>query len=67
MSLISNLFDEQFSPLVSEITSRMGQVESLLREAVQVDDLVVDEATSHLAKAGGKRLRPALCLLTAQL
>ncbi|QJC21320.1 polyprenyl synthetase family protein [Arcanobacterium buesumense] len=45
----------------------MGQVESLLREAVQVDDLVVDEATSHLAKAGGKRLRPALCLLTAQL
>ncbi|WP_216379253.1 polyprenyl synthetase family protein [Arcanobacterium phocae] len=45
----------------------MEEVECLLREAVQVDDLVVDEATSHLAKAGGKRLRPALCLLTAQL
>lgn len=45
----------------------MGEVEAQLRLAVQVDDLVVAEATSHLAKAGGKRLRPALCLLTAQL
>lgn len=67
MSLISKLFDQQSSALVEELSSRMEKVESALREAVQVDDLVVDEATSHLAMAGGKRLRPALCLLTAQL
>ncbi len=45
----------------------MEKVESLLQELVRMDDLQIDPATSHLAVAGGKRLRPALVLLTAEL
>lgn len=67
MSLISQLFDSEESSLVSTLNDRMEQVEDYLRDAVHVDDLVIDGATSHLALAGGKRLRPALCLLAAEL
>lgn len=66
MNLISSLFAGQ-SDLVGRLSQRMEKVEDQLRDAVRVDDLVVDEATSHLAKAGGKRLRPALCVLAAEL
>ncbi|MBE6483408.1 MAG: polyprenyl synthetase family protein [Actinomycetaceae bacterium] len=45
----------------------MQVVESMLRAQVRLDDLQVDPATSHLAAAGGKRLRPALVLLAAEL
>lgn len=67
MSLISQLFESEESGLVSTLSDRMDQVETYLRDAVRVDDLVIDGATSHLAMAGGKRLRPALCLLAAEL
>ncbi|MCI5826014.1 MAG: polyprenyl synthetase family protein [Arcanobacterium sp.] len=42
-------------------------LEQQLHRVVRVDDAVVDAATSHLSDAGGKRLRPLLCLLTAEL
>ncbi|MFT0847453.1 polyprenyl synthetase family protein [Actinomycetaceae bacterium L2_0104] len=45
----------------------MERVEALLQDLVRMDDLQIDPATSHLAIAGGKRLRPALVLLTAEL
>jgi len=45
----------------------MEKVEAQLRQLVEMGDLRVDPATSHLALAGGKRLRPALVLLTAEL
>ncbi|MDO5025450.1 MAG: polyprenyl synthetase family protein [Trueperella sp.] len=45
----------------------MQMVEDRLLDLVQVDDLAINKATSHLAMAGGKRLRPALCLLAAEL
>lgn len=66
MTLIDSLFPAD-SQLATVLDERMAKVETQLRDAVRVDDLVVDEATSHLAKAGGKRLRPALTLLTAEL
>lgn len=67
MSLISQLFSSDDAGLVSTLSAHMEQVEDQLIEATRVDDLVIDDAVSHLAKAGGKRLRPALCLLAAQL
>lgn len=45
----------------------MAVVEDRLGEAVRVDDVVVDSVTAHLADAGGKRLRPLLTLLAAEL
>ncbi|MGO1621936.1 polyprenyl synthetase family protein [Flaviflexus sp.] len=45
----------------------MESVETRLQEAVRSPEPDVDELTRHLAAAGGKRLRPALCLLTSFL
>ena len=45
----------------------MEAVERRLGEEVRLDDLQVDPATTHLVGAGGKRLRPALVLLAAEL
>ncbi|MDP9800544.1 heptaprenyl diphosphate synthase [Arcanobacterium wilhelmae] len=66
MSLIDSLFTSDH-PLARRLGARMEEVEDALRESVRVGDLVADSATSHLAAAGGKRLRPALTLLTAEL
>ncbi|WP_124055281.1 polyprenyl synthetase family protein [Arcanobacterium ihumii] len=53
--------------LGSRLSKRLDSVETQLQDVVRIDDLVVDAATSHLAVAGGKRLRPVLCLLTSEL
>ena len=45
----------------------MAQVEAALREAVHHVDRYIDGASNHLVQAGGKRLRPLLTLLAAQL
>ncbi|MGO1665559.1 polyprenyl synthetase family protein [Flaviflexus sp.] len=45
----------------------MESVETRLQEAVRSPEPDVDELTRHLAAAGGKRLRPTLCLLTSFL
>lgn len=66
MSLIDSLFSSDH-PLAVRLGARMEEVEDALRDAVRVGDLVADSATSHLALAGGKRLRPALTVLTAEL
>lgn len=63
-----NIVDQFVSgELAQRLTQRMQMVEERLLDLVQVDDLVINKTTSHLAKAGGKRLRPALCLLAAEL
>ncbi|WP_300047752.1 polyprenyl synthetase family protein [Trueperella sp.] len=54
-------------PLARRLSARMEVVEDRLRSACRVDDLVVDSATSYLADAGGKRLRPLLTLLAAEV
>ncbi len=41
------------------------RLESQLIEAVSVDDIYLNEIATHLIKAGGKRLRPALTICAA--
>lgn len=45
----------------------LDQVDDLLRREVDHDDPFIAEAASHLADAGGKRFRPLLALLAAEL
>lgn len=54
-------------PFARRIAQRMDEVEDRLRAETRVDDVVVDSVTSHLADAGGKRLRPLLTLLTSEM
>lgn len=49
------------------IETRLAVVEERLRDAVSQRDSLADATSRHLVDAGGKRLRPALTLLTAQL
>ena len=53
--------------LEARILPGLEQVEELLLANVQGASGLVDELTAHLALAGGKRMRPALTLLCAQL
>jgi heptaprenyl diphosphate synthase len=53
--------------LAERIAGRLDVVEDRLRGAVAYADQLVDDAAHHLASAGGKRLRPLLALLAAEL
>jgi heptaprenyl diphosphate synthase len=53
--------------LAERIAGRLDVVEERLRAAVAYADPLVDDAAHHLANAGGKRLRPLLTLLSAEL
>lgn len=53
--------------LADLLTERLGLVEERLRGAVAHADVLADTASRHLVNAGGKRLRPLLTLLAAQL
>lgn len=55
------------SSLSSRVSTRLAKVEELLEREVWVGDTRVDHSTSHLARAGGKRLRPTLVLLASEL
>ena len=53
--------------LASQLVPHLAAVEErLARETARAGDLT-DDPASHLARAGGKRLRPVLTLLAAQL
>jgi len=55
-------------PALAELlTSRLAMVEERLRDAVAHADVLADTTARHLVNAGGKRLRPLLTLLAAQL
>lgn len=54
----------QLETLLSE---DMERVENLLHQSVTGSSELVDELTSHLSNAGGKRLRPMLTLICGQL
>lgn len=47
--------------------ARLADVEAALVVAAKADDPFIDEAASYLLNAGGKRFRPMLTLLSAQL
>ena len=49
------------------LTARLGLVEERLRDAVTHADALADTTSRHLVNAGGKRLRPLLTLMAAQL
>lgn len=53
--------------LAELLTGRMALVEERLRDAVAHADSLADTTSRHLVNAGGKRLRPMLTLLAAQL
>ncbi len=53
--------------LEEALRSGLAQVEAALHEAVKSDYPFVTEASRHLVDAGGKRSRPLLVLLAAQL
>lgn len=56
------------NPLLEQaIEPRLELVEERLRDAVAQSDRLADATSRHLVDAGGKRLRPMLTLLTAQL
>lgn len=53
--------------LSTRLVDRLEIVESRLGEAVAQADALADTASRHLVNAGGKRLRPLLTLLCAEL
>ena len=53
--------------LAELLTVRLAAVEERLQGVVTYTDRLADTASRHLVNAGGKRLRPLLTLLTAQL
>ena len=53
--------------LEATLSPRLEQIEERLRDAVAQSDRLADATSRHLVDAGGKRLRPMLVLLTAQL
>jgi heptaprenyl diphosphate synthase len=52
--------------LVDTITNGLIKVEDVLHEVVRSDVDFVNQAATHLVKAGGKRFRPLFTLLSAQ-
>lgn len=53
--------------LAELLTARLAMVEERLQGVVTYADRLADTASRHLVNAGGKRLRPLLTLLAAQL
>src|ERR687890_129009 len=53
--------------LGARLAEGLGQVEEALRTAVGSEHAFVRETAGHLVAAGGKRFRPLLALLAAQL
>src|SRR6188474_775606 len=49
------------------LQQRLALVEERLRDAVSQSDRLADATSRHLVNAGGKRLRPLLTLLVAEL
>jgi heptaprenyl diphosphate synthase len=53
--------------LATRLAEGLAEVDALLRREVNHDDAFIAEANSHLIEAGGKRFRPLLTLLAAEL
>jgi heptaprenyl diphosphate synthase len=53
--------------LLKDLETRMSEVESRIQEATSHTEPLIDKMSSHLSKAGGKRMRPVLVLLTSHL
>ena len=53
--------------LAARLLEGLGAVDALLRTVLDHDDPFIAQASVHLSEAGGKRLRPMLTLLAAEL
>ncbi len=53
--------------LAARLQDGLARVDALLREVVDHEDPFIAAASGHLAEAGGKRFRPLLTLLAAEL
>jgi heptaprenyl diphosphate synthase len=53
--------------LAARLQAGLADVDALLRDVVDHEDPFIAEASVHLAEAGGKRFRPMLTLLAAEL
>jgi octaprenyl-diphosphate synthase len=57
---------ETLRALYAPVAQELDEVERLLRQELSSDNPFVDRLTQHGFRLGGKRLRPALVLLSAQ-
>ena len=53
--------------LLKSLEEKLSEVEKRIQTATKHTEDVIDSMSNHLAKAGGKRLRPALLILAAHL
>ena len=53
--------------LAADLQQGIAEVDALLRKEIDHDDPFIAEANSHLVEAGGKRFRPMLTLLAAEV
>jgi heptaprenyl diphosphate synthase len=53
--------------LAARVSAGMQRVDDLIAATVDHEDALIAEASGHLAEAGGKRFRPLLTLLAAEL
>lgn len=53
--------------LIADLEKRMVAVEDRIQEATSHTDSLVNQMSTHLVNAGGKRIRPVLTLLTSKL
>jgi heptaprenyl diphosphate synthase len=67
VSLPSQLRLVSDKALIADLETRMAIVEKRIAEATSHTESLVNEFSSHLSAAGGKRLRPVLTLLTSHL
>lgn len=52
--------------IFSAIAEDLRQVESAIEEALATEDAMLGEVSTHLLHAGGKRIRPALVMMTSK-
>ena len=64
---MSNLTQQRLEELEDRISESLVQVETRLDSVLSDDRGVLDDIIGHLAKAGGKRMRPGLVLLCSNL
>lgn len=67
ISLPSQLRKVSDRALIADLEARMKIVEERIAQATAHTEKLVNQFSSHLASAGGKRLRPVLTLLTSHL
>jgi heptaprenyl diphosphate synthase len=63
----AQLLPDTSEQLAARLQAGLDEVDALLRREVDHDDPFIAEANAHLIQAGGKRFRPLLTLLAAEL